>query len=887
MDDGGTANGGVDLSIADANIQLLIATSEAQPETPTASVNHFSIAENATAGSSVGVVDVTVTDPLFTQLDQGSFADASHSLPDVNRYAANGDYLGDTIGQWQVVAGSVDLHGSFWGRGPAGGLALELNGSEPGTVIQSFDTVVGSRYNLSFALSGDFRAASSETVQMLVDTGNISNIVRVNMPDEWSEQSPQWRQETVSFVATEPVTTLQLQSLTPGGSGALIADIEVRDDVRFELLSTTSPFAIDEAGKVTVADTTLDFETQQSYLIEAVANAAEGKQSALSLQIDLTDVNESPVLHNQRQPQLVIGDTVVIDATHLAATDVDELHQSPDTDLYVIDKLPTDGSLSVDSEELLVGDSFSQADLNSGRVSYTHTGVTASIDQFEFTLTDVDGSADNASDELLIEIRDPLIITTLSEWTLLEQGSLTLTSDHIDHNGGFVDDTDLLVVLTRQPETTMVADAATGGPLDEFTLQDLQDGNVELQHDGTEPRADSLELSIFRTDAQNPLLLESSTVVLTILDVADAPSATDSTLATDQLTALTISDEQPGFSDGDDGDSLAAIRIVEVPESGTLQLNGVAIGANRTVPVSALKSDMLQYVPDSSATEVHTVDIVFTVVDDGNLDNGGSNESQPFSIQIEVSNLELAAANENQATDVEDLFIELAPQVQPETSDTGTGVLGSASALSSTVSVTGNQNPAPQSEGDSSGNDEPAFEFAEDNEARQTRTADFRDVVVQHASTRQVERAVDDADTESEQGAVIISFNSTDINAVYEGRLPKSIQSLAQELNNIKSQVNGTEIRVFQIGTLTFSASLSLGFALWILRSGLFLSTVMATVPSWRMLDPLPVLDGVDGEDEDDSSESLESMVRHQQTADPEGHTEDESEVTNVAEQKR
>ena len=177
---------------------------------------------------------------------------------------------------------------------------------------------------------------------------------------------------------------------------------------------------------------------------------------------------------------------------------------------------------------------------------------------------------------------------------------------------------------------------------------------------------------------------------------------------------------------------------------------------------------MLQYVPDSSATEAHTVDIVFTVVDDGNLDNGGSNESQPFSIQIEVSNLELAAANENQATDVEDLFIELAPQVQPETSDTGTGVLGSASALSSTVSVTGNQNPAPQSEGDSSGNDEPAFEFAEDNEARQTRTADFRDVVVQHASTRQVERAVDDADTESEQGAVIISFNSTDINAVYE-----------------------------------------------------------------------------------------------------------------------
>ena len=61
----------------------------------------------------------------------------------------------------------------------------------------------------------------------------------------------------------------------------------------------------------------------------------------------------------------------------------------------------------------------------------------------------------------------------------------------------------------------------------------------------------------------------------------------------------------------------------------------------------------------------------------------------------------------------------------------------------------------------------------------------------------------------------------------------------------------------------------------------------MATVPSWRMFDPLPVLGSVEGDDEDDSSESLESMVRHQQTTGPEAHTEDESEVTKMAEKKR
>ncbi|MBB1272598.1 putative Ig domain-containing protein [Psychromonas sp. SR45-3] len=60
--------------------------------------------------------------------------------------------------------------------------------------------------------------------------------------------------------------------------------------------------------------------------------------------------------------------------------------------------------------------------------------------------------------------------------------------------------------------------------------------------------------------------------------------------------------------------------------------------------------------------------------------------------------------------------------------------------------------------------------------------------------------------------------------------------------------------------TLAVSAGVSAGYVAWLARSGVLLGSVMGTLPVWRFVDPLPVLNqarGVLGED----SESLESIV--------------------------
>jgi hypothetical protein len=57
------------------------------------------------------------------------------------------------------------------------------------------------------------------------------------------------------------------------------------------------------------------------------------------------------------------------------------------------------------------------------------------------------------------------------------------------------------------------------------------------------------------------------------------------------------------------------------------------------------------------------------------------------------------------------------------------------------------------------------------------------------------------------------------------------------------------------------SASLSIGYVIWLVRGGALLSSLMASLPAWRLVDPLPVLGNMaSGEDQSDD-DSLDAMI--------------------------
>jgi len=61
--------------------------------------------------------------------------------------------------------------------------------------------------------------------------------------------------------------------------------------------------------------------------------------------------------------------------------------------------------------------------------------------------------------------------------------------------------------------------------------------------------------------------------------------------------------------------------------------------------------------------------------------------------------------------------------------------------------------------------------------------------------------------------------------------------------------------------TVVTGAGLTIGYVAWLIRGGVLVTSLLSTMPAWRLLDPLPILGGGDGDAPGGDDESLESMV--------------------------
>ena len=58
------------------------------------------------------------------------------------------------------------------------------------------------------------------------------------------------------------------------------------------------------------------------------------------------------------------------------------------------------------------------------------------------------------------------------------------------------------------------------------------------------------------------------------------------------------------------------------------------------------------------------------------------------------------------------------------------------------------------------------------------------------------------------------------------------------------------------------TTGLTVGYVLWTVRAGYLLTGLIAQVPAWRFVDPLPILNSLDNERGPGDGESLASIVQ-------------------------
>ncbi|MCX7228120.1 MAG: DUF4347 domain-containing protein [Burkholderiales bacterium] len=70
--------------------------------------------------------------------------------------------------------------------------------------------------------------------------------------------------------------------------------------------------------------------------------------------------------------------------------------------------------------------------------------------------------------------------------------------------------------------------------------------------------------------------------------------------------------------------------------------------------------------------------------------------------------------------------------------------------------------------------------------------------------------------------------------------------------------------RVMVASSVAISTSLSIGYVVWLARGGVLLTSLLASMPAWRSIDPLPVLARIDarGQDDGEEDDSLRGLLQ-------------------------
>lgn len=182
-------------------------------------------------------------------LTNGSFEDIGAATPEgwggLTYYAG-----GVALPGWNVSAGSVDLttSASFWGPAYDGNYSLDINGWDAGTISQSFATVAGQTYSVSFAYGRNVAGAPNPALATVSAGGTTFNVVAANDGSFGGGYAMLWKTGGFEFVGTGSPTTITLAAGQGGNGGVFFDKISVTSEAAINAVPEPGTWALMIAG---------------------------------------------------------------------------------------------------------------------------------------------------------------------------------------------------------------------------------------------------------------------------------------------------------------------------------------------------------------------------------------------------------------------------------------------------------------------------------------------------------------------------------------------------------------------------------------------------------------------------------------------------------------
>ncbi|WP_181357624.1 cadherin-like domain-containing protein [Stenomitos frigidus] len=344
-----------------------------------------------------------------------------------------------------------------------------------------------------------------------------------------------------------------------------------------------------------------------------------------SVALTVSAVNDSPVLVTNRTLTLSEGTSSVITNSQLRTTDVDN---TPDLLVYTLFSAPnplTSGSLRLSNgggttATLAAGGTFTQADVNSGYLSYLQNGSETTSDSFTFKVFDntpgsitIPGSGNATFNIVINPVNDAPAIVNNAKLNLSEGATSTISNTLLSVSDADNTTVQLKYTLSSAPNNgNLRLNGAALSLSQTFTQDDINSNRISYRHNGSETTSDSF---IFTVNDGAGGTTGSKTFNIGIANVNDAPTIVASGPATvNEGATLNITNTLLKTSDADNLTSELRYTLPTVPIYGTLFLNGVALAANAIVTQQQIDQGGLTYVHNGSEPSGNDV-FVFQVSD--------------------------------------------------------------------------------------------------------------------------------------------------------------------------------------------------------------------------------------------------------------------------------
>ncbi|MBL8711681.1 MAG: cadherin domain-containing protein, partial [Alphaproteobacteria bacterium] len=419
-------------------------------------------------------------------------------------------------------------------------------------------------------------------------------------------------------------------------------DAEPSQTITYSIVSgnTGNVFAINSSTGVITVNGALDYETAAFYdlVIRATDNGAPAMYGEQSIRVNITDVNEAPILRNTGMTANEGATTAISTGASGSLYAADE--SAPTALVYTVTTGLTNGFLARDSAPSTPITSFTQAELNSGVIRYVHNGTNTTSDSFVFSITDGTFTTSNQTFAITVNPANDAPQGTDNTVTILEDAPYTFSAA----NFGFSDPNDSPsntfagVRITTLPTTGVLrlnGVAVTAGQ----TVSAVDIGNNLLVFTPA-ANANGIGNSSFTFQVQDnggtanggvDYDQSPNTFTFNVTSVNDAPAGTDTTVTTLEDTAYTFTVANFGFSDPNDSlapNTFTSVVIATLPAVGALTLNGVAVTAGQIVSVANINSGLLRFTPAANGNGATYATFTFQVRDDGGTVNGGVDTDQ-------------------------------------------------------------------------------------------------------------------------------------------------------------------------------------------------------------------------------------------------------------------